>query len=218
MKTCLCLPLSNWLCTAIVLGLAGGTYSGCQPVQQESSGDASISIQQEQVSEDSPEEPSIPLSDGFDFPVAPPDAKAYYNANPFGTDLHLGDDWNGVGGGNSDLGDPVYSISHGRVVQAKDHGGGWGKVIRIVHRLDSSMVGAQVESLYAHLDTLLVQTGTEVYRGQQIGTIGNADGVYYAHLHLEIRTETGLPLGGGYSSDTTGYTDPSKFIQQHRPK
>lgn len=159
----------------------------------------------------------IPLVDGFDFPVGPPDAKSYYNANPFGTDLHLGDDWNGVGGGNTDLGDPVYSIAHGLVVEAHDHGSGWGKVIRIIHRVDSLTLEGSHESLYAHLDTMMVTSGTTVKRGQQIGTIGTADGAYLAHLHLEIRTEIKLPLGGGYASDTTGYTDPSAFIRKHRP-
>ncbi|MBL4587064.1 MAG: hypothetical protein JKX84_08430, partial [Flavobacteriales bacterium] len=30
------------------------------------------------------------ISDGFDFPVGPPDAKGYYNAQPFGKNEHLG--------------------------------------------------------------------------------------------------------------------------------
>lgn len=167
---------------------------------------------------DSSSQQMIPFADGFDFPVGPPDAKSYYNANPFGTDQHLGDDWNGVGGGNTDLGDPVYSIAHGLVVESRDHGAGWGKVIRIIHRTNSAKVKGSQESLYAHLDTMIVSTGTIVKRGQQIGTIGTADGAYLAHLHLEIRTEVGLPLGGGYASDTSGYTDPSAFIHAHRPR
>ena len=55
------------------------------------------------------------LSDGFDFPVGKPDGKNYYNAQPLGKNDHLGDDWNGTGGGNTDLGDPVYSIANGWV-------------------------------------------------------------------------------------------------------
>jgi len=47
-------------------------------------------------------------ADHFDFPVGRPDAKGYYNAQGFGKNAHLGDDWNGTGGGNSDLGDPIY--------------------------------------------------------------------------------------------------------------
>ncbi|MEM6346452.1 MAG: M23 family metallopeptidase [Bacteroidota bacterium] len=162
------------------------------------------------------EETPIPLADGFDFPVGPPNARKYYNAQPFGRNLHLGDDWNGVGGGNTDLGDPVYSVAHGLVVEAEDFGGGWGKVLRIVHQLDSA--GPKVESLYAHLDSMLLGVGDFVERGDQIGTIGNADGAYWAHLHLEIRSEVGLPLGGGYSQNTEGYLDPTAYINGHRPK
>ncbi|MFK7923300.1 MAG: M23 family metallopeptidase [Bacteroidia bacterium] len=160
--------------------------------------------------------PIIPIADGFDFPVGPPDAKQYYNAQPFGKNSHLGDDWNGVGGGNSDLGDPVYSIAHGLVVEAEDHGSGWGKVIRIVHQLDSG--GKQVESLYAHLDTMMIEEGELIERGDPIAKIGNADGAYWAHLHLEIRAKVGLPLGGGYGDDTADYLDPTVFIEEHRPK
>ena len=46
-------------------------------------------------------ERGIPVSDGFDFPVGPPDAKGYYDAQSFGKNRHLGSDWNGVGGGNT---------------------------------------------------------------------------------------------------------------------
>lgn len=169
------------------------------------------------IQADSSTQPVIPLVDGFDFPVGPPNAKSYYNANPFGTNLHLGDDWNGVGGGNTDLGDPVYSLAHGFIVEARDHGAGWGKVIRIIHRMDSADSKGSHESLYAHLDTMLVASGDIVTRGQQVGTIGTADGAYLAHLHLEIRTIIGLPLGGGYASDTSGYTNPSAFIHANRP-
>lgn len=158
----------------------------------------------------------IPLADdGFDFPVGPPDAKGYYNAQPFGESYHLGDDWNGLGGGNTDLGDPVYAIANGRVVFAEYAGPGWGNVIRVWHRLDSVQI---VESLYAHLDTIEVAKGDSLAKGNRIGTIGTADGTYLAHLHLEIRTQTGLPIGGGYSTEITGFTDPTAFIRERRGK
>lgn len=156
------------------------------------------------------------ISDGFDFPVGKPSATGYYNAQPFGKNLHLGDDWNAVTGGNTDLGDPIYSIGHGIVVESRDFGGGWGKVLRVVHRL-SEPEGHEIESLYAHCDSLLVNQGDSVKRGDQIATIGNADGVYLAHLHLEIRKKRELPLGGGYGEDTTLHFSPTSFIQAHRP-
>ncbi len=158
------------------------------------------------------------IADGFDFPVGPPDAAGYYNAQPFGRNLHLGDDWNGKGGGDSDLGDPVYAIAHGYVTRAEDEGGGWGKVVRVVHHFPENGSTRTVESLYAHLDTLMVSEGSWLRRGQQLGTIGNAGGRYPAHLHLEIRDSAGMPLGGGYSHDTRGYLRPTEFIKAYRSR
>ncbi len=160
----------------------------------------------------------IPLADGFDFPLGPPDGEGYYNAQPFGRNLHLGDDWNGLGGGNTDLGDTIYSIATGKIVFAEDIAGGWGKVIRVLHRTDSASEEAQIEALYAHLDTFWIQPDQLIKRGEALGTVGNAGGIYYAHLHLEIRSAVGLPIGGGYSADTSGYLDPSAFIKKNRPK
>jgi hypothetical protein len=51
------------------------------------------------------DEENIPICDGFDYPVGKPNGKGYYNAQKFGENTHLGEDWNGVRGGNSDLGD-----------------------------------------------------------------------------------------------------------------
>jgi murein DD-endopeptidase MepM/ murein hydrolase activator NlpD len=154
-----------------------------------------------------------PIAFHFDFPIGKPDAKGYYNAQGFGKNNHLGDDWNAVTGGNSDLGDPIYSIGDGKVTFAKDIGGGWGNVIRVMHELPD---GTYVESLYAHCDTLLVSKNELVKKGDQIATIGTANGAYLAHLHLEIRDDIELPIGGGYSSDTDGYLNPTEFIKNHR--
>ena len=152
---------------------------------------------------------------GFDFPVGPPNASGYYDAQPFGINDHLGNDWNGNSGGDTDLGDPVHAIAVGVVSVASDHGGGWGNVVRVVHAC-GEVPGQEVESLYAHLHTVEVHAGQRVGRGQRIGTIGTAAGQYRAHLHLELRARRGMPLGGGYSNDPTGYLDPSAFILSHR--
>ena len=63
-------------------------------------------------------------TDTFAFPVGKGRAKGYYDAQPFGRDNHLGEDWNAVTGGNSDLGQPVTAIAHGYVAEAFDAGGG----------------------------------------------------------------------------------------------
>lgn len=155
--------------------------------------------------------------DGFDFPVGDRDGAGYYDAQPFGTNAHLGADWNDDAGGDSDLGAPVRSIGAGRVVVAADHGGGWGNVVRVVSRYRDGQVEREVEALYAHLDRIDVAVGAVVARGQQLGTIGTAGGQYLAHLHFELRTVIGRPLGGGYGAPD-GQVDPAAFIRAHRPR
>ena len=147
----------------------------------------------------------------FDFPVGKPTSKGYYNAQKFGENNHLGDDWNGVGGGNSDLGDPIYSISNGYVSAVQDLGGGWGNVIRIVHSYNNTYY----ESVYAHCDTMYVKENKFIKRGDKIGSIGTANGAYLAHLHLEIRDRIFMDIGPGYATDTKGYLDPTTFIKTH---
>lgn len=160
---------------------------------------------------------AIPLTDGFDYPVGAPDAVGYRNAQGFGDNHHLGDDWNGLGGGNSDLGDPVYSVGHGRVTAVGHRGPGWGNVVRIAHRFRGDYGEQTAESFYAHLDTMTVEVGDLVYRGQPIGTIGTADGAWFAHLHFELRTQVGEPDGRGYGAIPRGWWDPSALIAEHRP-
>jgi len=157
----------------------------------------------------------VPTVDGFDHPLGAPDGVGYYDAQPFGHNDHLGADLNGVGGGATDLGDPVYAIANGRVVLAEDLGGGWGKVVILRHALADQ---SEITSLYAHLDELSVSLGDAVDRGDALGTVGDADGVYIPHLHFEIRTDTSIGAGGGYSEDAEGWVDPMVFIRENRPE
>jgi len=154
------------------------------------------------------------ITDGFDYPVGKPDADGYYNAQPFGENNHLGDDFNALTGGDTDLGDPVYTVANGYVRFAQDVGGGWGNVIRVVHKMPD---GTWVESLYGHCDTMLVKTRDWVKRGDQIGTIGNAHGQYKAHLHFEMRNNLLLRIGPGYAKNKDGYLNPVDFIDKNRP-
>jgi murein DD-endopeptidase MepM/ murein hydrolase activator NlpD len=156
-------------------------------------------------------------SDWFDYPVGAPNAKGYYRAQRFGgRHEHLGEDWNGMGGGDSDCGDPIYSIAGGRVSYVGDAGGGWGNVVRIVHPVDRAH---SVEAVYAHLSETGVRKGQSVRRGQVIGNMGNVNGLYQAHLHLEIRSRVGAEIGRGYGEDPDHiYLDPSRFIDMHRKR
>lgn len=160
----------------------------------------------------------LPLADGFDFPVGAPHGHGYYDAQPFGRNDHLGEDWNGRGGGATDLGDPVHSIASGEVTFAEDLGGGWGRVVRVVHAYEEGGRVQRVESFYAHLLAMHVAAGDRVERGQVIGTLGDADGVYLPHLHFELRERVHLPHGPGYSDDQAGWLSPTPFIRRHRPR
>lgn len=159
---------------------------------------------------------TAPLADGFDWPIGRPDARGYYDAQPFGENRHLGEDWNANTGANTDLGDPVFAIGHGVVTFAGHVPGGWGNIVRVVHTWEEDGQQKQVESFYAHLDEFFVTEGEIVRRGGRIGTIGDADGRYYAHLHLELRDRVGMPHGPGYSQVTDGWISPSEFIRDHR--
>jgi murein DD-endopeptidase MepM/ murein hydrolase activator NlpD len=157
----------------------------------------------------------VVASDGFSFPVGSGHADGYYNAQLFGKNDHLGEDWNGNGGGDTDLGDPVKAVAHGVVLMAGDAGKGWGNVVRLLHNAGTDDKPEYVESLYAHLDSMTVSVGKRVERGQVIGTIGTAKGAYLAHLHLELRDSLDMPIGRGYSKNARGYLNPTAFIESH---
>ena len=159
---------------------------------------------------------TLPLAREFDFALCKPHGVGCYDAQPFTVSDHLGEDWNRAAN-NKDLGEPVYSIGEGVVVFADDVGGGWGKVLRVIHRTGESGKQVYVEALYAHFTAMYPRPGDIVQRGQKIGTLGTAGGIYEAHLHLELRSIIGLPIGGGYSAEKKGFLDPKKFIRAHRP-
>jgi murein DD-endopeptidase MepM/ murein hydrolase activator NlpD len=159
---------------------------------------------------------SLPTAARFDFPIGSENGALAYNAQPFTQNRHLGDDLNGIGGENSDLGDPVYAVADGRVFLADEGGPGWGNIIIVLHAYEENGVRKYVQSYYAHVDEILVEPKQRVRRGEQIATVGTADGRYWAHLHFEMREFTTPFVGPGYRDDTTGWIDPSAFIASHR--
>ncbi len=159
------------------------------------------------------------LADGFDFPVGDGDATGYYRARGLTPFKHLGDDWNGVGGGNSDLGDPILAIADGIVVYSYDYGSNWGEVIIVRHRyLNREGEVECVDSLYGHVQNRRVMVGDELRRGDWIADIGNNRGMYKAHLHLEIRKNIDIGIKAwNYSKGLSNYHRPADFIVRHRP-
>lgn len=164
-----------------------------------------------------PQEVRTRLADGFDQPVGKPDAEGYYTSRGFRANYHMGEDWNGLGGGNSDLGDPVYNIGHGVVVLARDVRMAWGNLVIIRHIFLEDGRLKTVDSVYAHLQKILVREGQQVTKGQQVGTIGTANGMYRAHLHFEIRKNLNIGFNQrGFPRDLTAYYVPGVFIEARR--
>lgn len=160
---------------------------------------------------------AVPLADGFENPVGR-DGKEYYRARGFRQNGHLGDDWNGVGGGDTDLGAPVYATAHGIVVFAQDYRMGWGNVVIIRHAYWEGGSVQYVDSLYGHLHQIMVHEGQQVRRGHQVGTIGNNRGMYDAHLHFEMRRNIQIGMHrSSFARDFSNYWDPTAFIAA-RPK
>jgi len=159
---------------------------------------------------------SLPTASRFDYPLGNENGALAYNAQRFTENRHLGDDLNGIGGENSNLGDPIYAVADGRVLLAREGGPGWGNIVIVLHAYEENGARKYVQSYYAHLDEILVAPKQNVRRGEQIATVGTADGRYLAHLHFEMREFTTPFIGPGYREVTRGWIDPSAFIAAHR--
>lgn len=114
-----------------------------------------------------------PMLSGFDYQPA---------ANHFGIDL---------GGA---MGDPITAVDNGVVVYAGWNDWGYGEMVVLDH-------GNGWQSLYAHLATVDVLCGQEIYRGDKIGTMGQTGNAVGTHLHFELR------------HDEYGRVNPWDFLQ-----
>lgn len=166
-------------------------------------------------------EPTIALADGFDFPVGKPDAVGYYKARGLRlrSPRHFGEDWNGRGGGDTDLGDPIYSIADGVTTFAHDVKSGWGNVVLIRHAYRDPTSGQvkYCDSLYGHLQTIKTKVGAVIKRGELIGTMGGNRGMYPVHLHFELRHNLTIGMARqGVPPTLANWADPTGFINQYR--
>lgn len=75
-------------------------------------------------------------------------------------------------------GSDIYATGEGTVVKA-EYSGGYGKMVLIDH-------GFGYRTLYAHMNSIAVLPGSEVKRGQVIGTVGNTGDSTGPHLHYEV--------------------------------
>lgn len=161
----------------------------------------------------------LPLAVRFDAPLGSEQGALTYNARSFRQRRHLGDDLNGIGGGNSDRGDPVYAAGAGRVVYAGAPGPGWGRMVILAHRVpDRERPGRVrlIQTVYAHLEEVAVRPDQELRRGERIGSVGTADGQYLAHLHFEVREGPYVNPGAGYADQPLNRLPPERFLTEHR--
>lgn len=104
------------------------------------------------------------------------------SANHYGIDLE------------GDMGDPVKAADNGIVVYAGWNDWGYGNMIVVDH-------GFGWQSLYAHLATVDVVCGQEVYAGDLLGSMGDTGAADGVHLHFELR------------NDEYGRVNPWDFLQ-----
>lgn len=150
---------------------------------------------------------------------------ATHTGEHYSLGIHTGEDWNGKGGGNTDLGQPVYATAKGKVLAAQDYGAPWGNVVYLEHRFVENARLVTVYSLYAHLDRISVKQGQVLNRRAPLGAIGTGHESFPAHLHFEIRKESLKDYEVTYWPSSNGkdqawvlehYYKPSEFIDSHR--
>ncbi len=165
------------------------------------------------------ESAKIPTATRFDPPLGTERGGLVYNAQKFWEmnekrgGHHTGDDLNGIGGMNTDLGDPVFSTADGLVLFAGEPSAAWGKTLIIGHRTSDGRI---LHSMYAHLHSIDVAPGDLVARSGQVGTVGTANGHYPAHLHFEIRASDEVDIGAGYAAAVLDRLPPAETVESLR--
>ena len=121
---------------------------------------------------------------------------SYGDWSTYTNSVHAGTDFNSIGPGNADLGDPLLAVCKMKLENNSFSARGFGK-----HQwwsvLDGPHAGCWVH--YAHADSFVYgddDIGTIVERGTKIGGCGNSGGQQYVHLHFEVKRE---------KPDTWGY-------------
>ncbi len=110
-----------------------------------------------------------------------PAVNLYTVTSPYGSrslGYHRGID---ISGANAS-GKLIVAGAAGTITEAGWSTGGYGNYVKISH-------GNGVETLYAHMldNSILVNVGDNVLKGQTIGRVGNTGYSFGAHLHFEVR-------------------------------
>ena len=126
---------------------------------------------------------------------------------------HEAVDLNLNGGGNIDLGQPLYAVADGEITSVHIHTGNptFGKHLHLKFNIN----GKDYWAHYAHCNEILVSEGTKVKKGDKIATCGNS-GTTYAHLHFAIKNQpTGVDGLAKTQEDLKKWENPIPFIQRH---
>ena len=112
---------------------------------------------------------------------------SYGDWSTYTNSVHAGTDFNSIGAGNADLGDPLLAVCTMRLENDSFSARGFGK-----HQwwsvVDGPHAGCFVH--YAHADSFVFganDIGTVVHRGDKIGECGQSGGQQYVHLHFEVK-------------------------------
>ena len=150
----------------------------------------------------------------------------WYVATRFGEryslGIHPGEDWNGTGGGNTDLGQEVHAVASGRVAFSGDCGRLWGHVIMIDHVLYEHESRREIRSAYVHLRDRRVEVGEVVKRRQVMGSI-NGTGAHVGPSPWAVRSDATLsptywPSSHEHDLDWIRgrYEPPTAFVSERR--
>jgi murein DD-endopeptidase MepM/ murein hydrolase activator NlpD len=99
------------------------------------------------------------------------------------------------------IGAKLLAVAPGRVTEISFEAHGFGRYLKIEH--------AWGESLYAHLEELVVESGQIVDRGQHLGESGDNNGLLEPHLHFGLRIKPYNRFDGW-----GGFTDPVPFFSE----
>jgi murein DD-endopeptidase MepM/ murein hydrolase activator NlpD len=123
---------------------------------------------------------------------------------------------------DADAHSPVFAAANG-VVTYVGRVIGWGNIIIVRH--DPLLTdGRVIYARYAHVEAPRVQLSQRVVRGEQIASVGNADGAYPYHLHFDVSPTSVLDRQPGHwprldlNNLLSNYADPRLFVSQNRPK
>lgn len=146
---------------------------------------------------------------------------SYGDWSTYTNSIHAGTDFNSIGPGNADLGDPLIAVCTMRLENDSFSARGFGN-----HQWWSVVDGPHAGCFlhYAHADSFVFganDIGTIVHRGDKIGECGNSGGQQYVHLHFEVMKKQ--PYNWGYwggelktkEAVDEVYIDPIKFCADY---